>query len=439
MKKKIIIPIYSSYPYSIGGREYWISGICDKMVKDGYDICIYALSPPVNDLDRPRVDIKSELNRQARHCSSSPCRIIYINTPRSFTNKSRYLKKIMSTYGVSNLLLLDFWIFSFFVKNHILAEYDENTDELVFIVPNPGLECLPALKIKKSHPSTKTVIIISGEWLKDTAVSFPSFVDILKKVEYDTVHSADLVIYPNQRQYAADQQRLGLKKDKTVVFPFVYYDDKLFLPPTVEYKEQMREKYGAKSGKLIAINVATVRYIKGHDILIKAMNSLSEELRSKIELWIVGRGDASILSELKSMVREKTNVRFLGLRNRNEVADLMKAADFFILPSRSEGMPTVLLEASAIGLPIISTDVGSVREMMDGSGIIVKPEDADSLRQGIIEIVENLDYHKQKAMEQAQKIRNKHSIDAVYTKLMGIINEHLFSRETKDSMEKREP
>jgi glycosyltransferase involved in cell wall biosynthesis len=72
-------------------------------------------------------------------------------------------------------------------------------------------------------------------------------------------------------------------------------------------------------------------------------------------------------------------VRFMGVRD--DIPDLMNAADAQVLSSSMEGMPLVLQEASAIGLPIVATDVGGNAEVVRSghSGLIVPPNDSQAL------------------------------------------------------------
>ena len=72
-------------------------------------------------------------------------------------------------------------------------------------------------------------------------------------------------------------------------------------------------------------------------------------------------------------------VRFLGVRD--DIPDLMAAADAFVLPSRWEGLPMVLLEAASAGLPVVATDVGGNAEVVvdQETGFLVPPDDAEAL------------------------------------------------------------
>jgi glycosyltransferase involved in cell wall biosynthesis len=76
---------------------------------------------------------------------------------------------------------------------------------------------------------------------------------------------------------------------------------------------------------------------------------------------------------------------------------LLRAFDIFVLPSRKEGLPFVILESLLAGLPIIATDVGGVKEAVGDAGIIVPPDDSSALAQALAEAIENENLREQLA------------------------------------------
>ncbi len=81
-------------------------------------------------------------------------------------------------------------------------------------------------------------------------------------------------------------------------------------------------------------------------------------------------------------------VRFLGARG--DVPGLMNAADAYVMSSAWEGMPMVLLEAAAVGLPIVATDVGGNREVVEQgeNGLLVSPKDSSRLAMAMRALME---------------------------------------------------
>lgn len=95
-------------------------------------------------------------------------------------------------------------------------------------------------------------------------------------------------------------------------------------------------------------------------------------------------GDGELRGEIECLIQNLNldqHVTLLG--RRNDISQLMQQADFLILSSKYEGLPTVLLEAMASGLNVISTDCGGSKEIMGDTGILVEKQDSNKLADGI--------------------------------------------------------
>lgn len=154
----------------------------------------------------------------------------------------------------------------------------------------------------------------------------------------------------------------------------------------------MQDKW-TQMGKKIVLFVGNLVEVKGPDVMLEAFAYLQKKCRmSNIEyrisnpgggiqdsefrpslrdsytpiLFVIG--DGSMRSSLEKQAAElgvADSVRFLGSRPHGEVARWMNLADCLCLASRSEGMPNVVIEALASGLPVVATDVGGVRELLE--------------------------------------------------------------------------
>ena len=125
---------------------------------------------------------------------------------------------------------------------------------------------------------------------------------------------------------------------------------------------------------------------KGFDLLLEAMPALLAE-HPGLFLCLAGEGpERAALAAQARHLELGDRVRFLG--ERGDLAALFAAADLFVLPSRSEGSPYVLLEAMALGLPVVATAVGDVAEMLGGEAAsgapgLVPPGNAPALAAAI--------------------------------------------------------
>ena len=113
--------------------------------------------------------------------------------------------------------------------------------------------------------------------------------------------------------------------------------------------------------------------------ILRVIKKLSA-LRNDFKLTIAGNGDINKFKQIASELNILDKVVFEGEKNTLEVAQLMEKSDLFLLFSNYENLPCVVVESLTMGLPVLSTDVGGVPEMLDKSnGILVKPKDEKNL------------------------------------------------------------
>ena len=140
----------------------------------------------------------------------------------------------------------------------------------------------------------------------------------------------------------------------------------------------------AVSGRFVGVIVARLSGLKGHATLLRSLNRLRAE---GIDLTLLIAGDGAQRSELEREARDLSLddriVRFLGARS--DVEHLLRAADFFVLPSDTEGLPLSVLEAMAHGLPIVASNVGGIPELIDDGkeGLLIPPADPVALAAAI--------------------------------------------------------
>jgi glycosyltransferase involved in cell wall biosynthesis len=117
--------------------------------------------------------------------------------------------------------------------------------------------------------------------------------------------------------------------------------------------------------------------------MLDAMPRLLQE-HPRLRYLIVGDGDhRGSLEEHAKRRGVTTAVEFLG--HRSDVAEVLAAGDVFVLPSHTEALPTVIIEAMAAGLPVVATDVGGTGELVatGSSGVLVPPRSPDRLAEAI--------------------------------------------------------
>lgn len=143
------------------------------------------------------------------------------------------------------------------------------------------------------------------------------------------------------------------------------------LPVSTEniYLERMRQL--KKEPPLILGTVGSVdTYLKAQDIVIKAIAELKNRGINNYIYQLVGIGDGFKLRRLAEEYNVSDCVAFLGEMDHDEVLKWMDTIDIYIHPSRSEGLPRVIIEAMTRALPCICSDVGGVSELIDSEWLI---------------------------------------------------------------------
>ncbi|WP_038291113.1 glycosyltransferase [Zooshikella ganghwensis] len=182
-------------------------------------------------------------------------------------------------------------------------------------------------------------------------------------------------------------------------------------------KNVARQEVGISESDIIIGTIGRLVKVKGHEYLIKSFAKVLQE-NSKIKLLIVGGG--GLESSLRSLVEElgiSEKVLFAG--EIFNAYKLLKAFDLFVLPSLEEGMPLVLFEALIAKVPIISTNVGGIPEVLNADvAKLIPPRDIDSLTDKMKEILDlsvcereniiNNSYHYVKENHSIQKYREQY-------------------------------
>lgn len=167
-------------------------------------------------------------------------------------------------------------------------------------------------------------------------------------------------------------------------------------------KEEAKQKLGLSSDKIILGNIAQLYKRKAIDVLIQAVNLLPQNEQTKIQTVVIGEGpDREIFQ--KEIDDKKLNHIFLLPGFKPQAVTLLKAFDVFVLSSRREGFPYVLLEAMQAGLPIIATRVGGNAEALEKAGIIVDPEDPQALALAIKTVLNNSDLRQELSKKSANR------------------------------------
>jgi len=171
-----------------------------------------------------------------------------------------------------------------------------------------------------------------------------------------------------------------------------------------------RKKYGIDQNAVIIGTASRIEPKKGLGYLLKAANILKEK-NVNFKLIIVGEGYAKEqLNDLRQELKLEKHVDFLGFWEKERMPEFYSVLDIFVLPSLSEGLGgNVNLEAMASFLPVVSTNVGGVPEVLRDNitALLVRPGDECELSDALIYLIQNPNIAKEMGRRGREIVENK--------------------------------
>lgn len=189
-------------------------------------------------------------------------------------------------------------------------------------------------------------------------------------IEYHLSRYTDRLILLNQEDYKRALRfpirgtvekinGVGLRLERFI--PFQKREWGIYSAPPMEEIENIREKYGIPFDHYILVTVGELTANKNHRIIIDALKELKD---LKISCLICGEGP--MLSALQEQIKRS------GLESRvilagyvTQVPQILQQCDCFVFPSYREGLPVALMEAMAVGLPVVTSDVRGIADLLE--------------------------------------------------------------------------
>jgi glycosyltransferase involved in cell wall biosynthesis len=166
------------------------------------------------------------------------------------------------------------------------------------------------------------------------------------------------------------------------------------IPPDPDQVKKIRPELGMSNENLFVLTVGFVGPRKGYLDILDAVPQVVQSDESVRFVFVGGEErpgeNYPVLSKIKNQNLDRW-VIVTGEIDRSKIPSLLASTDVFLLPSREEGMPIAILEAMRAGLPIITTTVGGIPEMIeDGvSGILIEPENPEKIAEALLTLMNN--------------------------------------------------
>ncbi|QQG40717.1 MAG: glycosyltransferase [Candidatus Levyibacteriota bacterium] len=251
--------------------------------------------------------------------------------------------------------------------------------------------------------------------------------------EITLAKEANYIIASSQTDAQYLQYLYSCDKDKiTVVYPGV--DAHLFLPMD---KQKAKKHVGADFNHKLVLYVGRIEPLKGIDMLIYALKIILEQHPNiKVCLWIIG-GDVSQkkhlwsnelqrLEKLRQLLNIETMVYFVGQKHQHELPYYYNAAELVVMPSHYESFGMAAIEAMSCGVPVITTNVSGVTDILDKrhQQLITAVNNPLLLASQIIKLLTNEEEYKKISTQIQKQVRDlswqqiSQKISRVYKKFL---------------------
>jgi len=213
-------------------------------------------------------------------------------------------------------------------------------------------------------------------------------------------------------------QKLKLPEKKFIIIPNGIMVEEFDFDLNVENK---KAELNINPNNLNVVCVSNLRIKKGHEFLLEAFEK-TYKTNNNINLLIVGDGDRK--KSLIEQVRDydsRDNIYFLG--NRNDVREILKKSDIFVLPTLGEGMSNAILEALASSLPVITTNIPVNAEIITDNvdGLLVSPKQSKELADKIKFLIDNPEIREKIGANGRSLVEREYAISKISSKWSGTL------------------
>ena len=297
-----------------------------------------------------------------------------------------------------------------------------NGIQLLYSIVATILKLLFSRSIKAVHIHTA-----SNNSFRRSAI-FISIAKILKRKVIIHIHGGGFKEYYEKKTTFVKEQLvkcdtiIALTKYWKEYFNGLGFENVVIVPNIVDTPVVQEKKHN--DGRVHILYLGLITKAKGIYDLLDVINEHKFEFENKITLHIGGNGETATL---QNIIKERSLgqiVKFEGWVSGDKKVKLLNNADVFILPSYTEGLPISILEAMTYNLPVISTPVGGIPEVIENgeNGILFTPGDKEALYKAIIKSANDNELRDKMGEISYQKVQI-HFPENVSKKLETLYNE----------------
>lgn len=211
----------------------------------------------------------------------------------------------------------------------------------------------------------------------------------IEKITYGLAHR----VYPNSKgliQFIHEQKICPSEKVKLLANGGSNGINTDYFVPQPELKQTLRLKQGINDNEIVLGFVGRIAREKGINEWLTAFEEVRKQFKVKILLiGLFEKTYGGLTSEVEEKIQNDPDILFLG--RFDDVRPYYNMMDIFVFPSYREGFPNAVLEACAMGLPVIATDINGCNEIIQNgvNGILIEPKSSEAIYKALLNLLEN--------------------------------------------------
>lgn len=325
--------------FYLGGVSTHLIDLSKELIKKGHKVSIITSGPIKEESVANKELFNSLLNLGVEY--------IHIDFPKKNLNKFTYFGGLLK--GALNCIKI--------LKNRKFDIVHIHTPVLSFI---PKLAKIPFIRTTHLYEMKLSFLDIKADY--EIAISKEIYNEAIKKYNYSN-EKIDLI-------------HNGVSVD--------------FYQPEKNYEEinELKKIYNINKDKVVIGLVGSIQPRKGHDILIKAIELLSDQVKSKLHIIFLGDGNEDNIIKLLTEKRLNSLCTFLPFQDPSKIYPLI---DIKVLPSRKEGFPLVAIEAMLMGCCVVRSNTEGATEQIINSktGFLFENENYAELSTILLNLIED--------------------------------------------------
>lgn len=325
------------------------------------------------------------------------------------TRLTKFMKNIFfHEVEMSNYPLFEYQLYSLSLTSKMLEVMQYEKLDLIHVhyaIPHAISGYLAKQIYKKNNDELKLVTTLHGTDITLVGLE-PSFLPLVKF----SIEESDGVTAVSKFLKEKTITNYNIDKDIEVIHNFI--DTDVFKPICNKQFQELT----APKGEKILVHTSNFRKVKRVPDTIKILELVKKEVPTKLVLI----GDGPERSECERLTRElnlEKDVVFLG--KLDEIAPILGASDVFLMPSQSESFGLSALEAMACGIPVVSSSVGGLPELVvhNETGYIAEFGDVERMAKYTIDLLQNKKKYKsfaKNSLKRATTVFNEESVIPQY-------------------------